>query len=162
MTRQDTVENEPVNAPIWPKPPVVALIFALAGLALGRLVPLGSNSASWESTLVGVAIMACAVGIVALAAREMGRARTTFIPGEQANALVTYGPFQRSRNPMYLSLVLFLAGLGVATVNPWLIALAPLLAIYLNYRVIKREEAYLQQRFGETYAQYKRKVRRWF
>ena len=91
----------------------------------------------------------------------MRRHRTTFHPGHKAAALVTGGVFQRTRNPMYLSLTLVTLGLGVVTANPWLILLAPALLLYLQERVVKREEAYLTTRFGAQYIAYLRKVRRW-
>jgi protein-S-isoprenylcysteine O-methyltransferase Ste14 len=59
-------------------------------------------------------------------------------------------------------MVFFMLGLGIATVSPWLILLAPLFLFYLQERVIKREEAYLTARFGPEYVTYRRKVRRWF
>ena len=91
----------------------------------------------------------------------MRRAKTTFHPGGKANALVRGGVFERTRNPMYLALTLVTLGLGVATANPWLVLLAPALLLYLQERVVKREEAYLTERFGSAYIGYMRKVRRW-
>ena len=105
--------------------------------------------------------MACALTIAGLAFLEMRRARTTFHPGHKADALVYAGVFKRTRNPMYLSLALVTLGLGIATANPWMILAAPLLLLYLQERVVKREEAYLSARFGAEYGAYKSKVRRW-
>lgn len=72
------------------------------------------------------------------------------------------GIYTRTRNPMYLGLTLFTLGLGIGTANPWLVLLAPLLLLYLQERVVKREEAYLTARFGAEYEAYRRRVRRWF
>ncbi len=91
----------------------------------------------------------------------MRRHRTTIHPGHNANALVSGGVYQRTRNPMYLSLTLLTLGLGIATANPWLVLLAPAMLLYLQERVVKREEAYLTARFGSQYIAYRRKVRRW-
>jgi protein-S-isoprenylcysteine O-methyltransferase Ste14 len=153
----------PVNAPIFPRPPVVALLFIAAGWALNHLVPLGPRVTTFppESTIFGGVIIACAVAIMFFAFREMVRARTTFHTGKTADALVYAGVYKRTRNPIYLSFTFFTLGLGIATVNPWLVVLAPALLLYLQERVVKREEAYLNERFGEEYADYMRKVRRW-
>ena len=43
----------------------------------------------------------------------------------------------------------------------WPFVLTPLLLVIMNAGVIAREEAYLEQKFGEQYLSYKRKVRRW-
>lgn len=142
----------------------MAGIFIAAGLALGHFVPLfpGAGPVPLEARIGGSLILACAGAIAGLAFMEMRRVRTTFRPGHKANALVGGGVFKRTRNPMYLSLTLIVLGLGIATANAWMILLAPLLLLYLQERVVKREEAYLSQRFGAEYEAYRRKVRRWF
>jgi Phospholipid methyltransferase len=89
-----------------------------------------------------------------------GGAKTTFHPGGKASALVRGCIFQRSRNPMYLGLTLFTLGPGNATANPWMILLAPLLLLYLQERVVKREEAHLSRRFGDSAASFRRRRRR--
>ena len=63
---------------------------------------------------------------------------------------------------MYLSFLFFIIGLGLAFANPWMIVLAPLLLLYVQERIIKREESYLTQRFGPDYIEYRKMVRRWF
>jgi protein-S-isoprenylcysteine O-methyltransferase Ste14 len=163
MSGQDHTGAGPVNAPIFPRPPVVTLLFIAAGWALNHLMPLGPGGASLplESAVIGGLIIACAVAIVFFALRGMIRARTTFRTGEKADALVYTGVYKRTRNPIYLSFTFFTLGLGIATANPWMVVLAPALLLYLQERVVKREEAYLKERFGAEYADYMRKVRRW-
>ncbi len=163
MSGQHHTVNEPVNARIFPKPPVVALIFIGAAFALEYVWPFRNSSAEvpTESQIGGAVIMACSVAIAVLAAREMTGAKTTFMPGEKASALVQTGVYKRSRNPMYLSLTLFTLGLGIATANLWMIVFAPLLLLYFQERVVKREEAYLTGRFGQDYLAFRREVRRW-
>jgi protein-S-isoprenylcysteine O-methyltransferase Ste14 len=63
---------------------------------------------------------------------------------------------------MYLSLALVILGLAIGTANPWMAVMAPLFMIYLQERVVRREEAYLGAHFGEAYAAYRKRVRRWF
>lgn len=156
--------TEPANAPIWPKPPVVALLFLLAGIALDYAIPLRTPGLPipFENALVGCLILLCAAGIIFASWREMERARTTIMPGQPATALVTSGVFRRSRNPIYLSFALMLFGSGIALTNPWMIVLTPLLVVYFQRRVIQREEEYLTRRFGEAYLAYKKQTRRWF
>jgi protein-S-isoprenylcysteine O-methyltransferase Ste14 len=162
MDGQDHKTNEPVNARIFPLPPVVLLLFIGAGFGLQRLIPFGPDKAPAESVIAGNALMVIGFLIAVLGAREMVRTRTSFHPGAKASALVTSGVYQRTRNPMYLSFLFFMIGLGLALPNPWLILLAPVLLIYMQERVIKREEAYLSARFGAEYDAYRSKVRRWF
>jgi protein-S-isoprenylcysteine O-methyltransferase Ste14 len=164
MSGHNHRDGEPVNAPIFPVPPVVLLIFLAAGFALEYALPLVERPSPRpsESAIVGGIIIFCAFGIAVMAVREMRRSHTSILPGESAAALVQTGVFARSRNPIYLGMVFFMLGLGIATVSPWLILLAPLFLFYLQERVIKREEAYLTARFGPEYVTYRRKVRRWF
>ena len=62
---------------------------------------------------------------------------------------------------MYVSFILFIVGLGLVFANLWMILLAPLLLLYVQERIIKREEGYLTQRFRPDYIDYRKKVRRW-
>ena len=164
MSGKDHTGAEPVNARIFPIPPVVVGLFIASGWGLNRFVPLSGRGASvpLPMRVAGGAILCCAAAVAGLAFLEMRRQRTTFHPGHKADALVYAGVFKRSRNPMYLSLTLVTLGLGIATTNLWMILFAPLLLLYLQERVVKREEAYLAQRFGKEYEAYRRKVRRWF
>jgi protein-S-isoprenylcysteine O-methyltransferase Ste14 len=43
----------------------------------------------------------------------------------------------------------------------WAIVLLPVALLIVQYAVIKREEHYLEQTFGEQYLSYKAQVRRW-
>lgn len=162
MSGQDHKGREPVNPPIFPLPPIVLLLFLLAGVGLQKLFPLGGGRAAIESVIAGNVLMVLGFAIAVLAAREMGRARTSIHPAKAAAALVTTGVFQRSRNPIYLSFIFFMVGCGLAIANPWMILLAPVLLFYLQERIVKREENYLTQRFGPEYIEYRNKVRRWF
>lgn len=42
------------------------------------------------------------------------------------------------------------------------ILLLPVVLLVMIYGVIKREERYLERKFGEQYLSYKARVRRWF
>ena len=76
-------------------------------------------------------------------------------------ALVTTGIHGWSRNPIYVGMFLLYAGIGLAACSPWVLILAVPLVIILRYGVVAREETYLEQRFGDTYRDYKARVRRW-
>lgn len=71
--------------------------------------------------------------------------------------LVCTGIFRFSRNPMYLSLLAWTLWLGNSLA--WLGVIIFILVI--NQFQITREEAYLENKFGDEYRRYKQKVRRW-
>ncbi|HHF7318970.1 TPA: isoprenylcysteine carboxylmethyltransferase family protein [Haemophilus influenzae] len=75
--------------------------------------------------------------------------------------LVSTGIFRFSRNPMYLSLLLMLIAwvLWLGNSLAWLDIIVFVLAI--NQFQIAKEEAYLENKFGDEYRRYKQKVRRW-
>ncbi len=71
------------------------------------------------------------------------------------------GPYRFSRNPMYLGMVLMTLGLAVyvGTVPFYLSAIAYFLV--LNLIFCPYEESKLFNAFGDEYALYKQRVRRW-
>ena len=108
--------------------------------------------------------LAAAGGIVALAGvRAFGRARTSVNPlaPQNASALVTAGVYQFTRNPMYLGMGLVLVGWAVWLGNAAALLGLPLFVVLLDTLQIKPEERALRQRFGEAYARYAARVRRW-
>lgn len=135
----------------------------LAGLVLDRLLPLPFAMAEfgglrWPAAgvliLIGVALFAAGV-------RNFSRADTPLPTNQPARVLVTTGIHRRTRNPVYLGLLLIYAGIGVAAQSPWILLLALPLALVIHYGVVKREEVYLERRFGDAYRDYKSQVRRW-
>jgi protein-S-isoprenylcysteine O-methyltransferase Ste14 len=80
---------------------------------------------------------------------------------DKASKLVTTGIFQWSRNPIYLALVLILISLIIWLGN-WISLFWSITMIwYLSSFQIRAEERVLQDKFGEQYGSYKKKVRRW-
>jgi protein-S-isoprenylcysteine O-methyltransferase Ste14 len=83
-------------------------------------------------------------------------------PWREDTAFVEDGIYRHTRNPMYVGMALAYAALALAFNSMWpLLMLGPVLFVVRHY-VIGREEAYLAQRFGETYQQYCSRVPRWF
>ena len=76
--------------------------------------------------------------------------------------LLTGGPYNFTRNPMYISeLALWLGWAILYGSIPIFIALL-VIAWLMNKRVVAREERDLEARFGESYLEYKNRVSRWF
>src|SRR5262249_16870379 len=116
----------------------------------------------WAIALpVGLAVSVTAVALARWGRRTMQAAGTNVNPGLPATTIVMSGPFQYSRNPLYLALTLLYVGLTLA-VNTWwgFVALVPLLAT-MHLGVVLREERYLDRKFGDSYRQYRAKVRRY-
>jgi protein-S-isoprenylcysteine O-methyltransferase Ste14 len=154
------MKTAPDHAHVIAPPPLilVAAIVIGAGLRGGWPVPLWPWTGRWIPTAGCFATpLILAVG----AAREMRRARTAILPDRTTTALVTSGPFRLTRNPLYLSLGLLLAGAAFAMNSLAVLAMIVPWAVVMRYGVIAREERYLERKFGEDYRAYRRRVRRW-
>jgi protein-S-isoprenylcysteine O-methyltransferase Ste14 len=109
----------------------------------------------------GAALVVLSMGLVLWAALLFRRADTGIVPFTPATALVAAGPYRFTRNPMYLGMAGTLLGAAVlfGTLAP-LVAI-PLFVALIEWRFILAEEAMLVATFGEAYAGYKARVRRW-
>jgi protein-S-isoprenylcysteine O-methyltransferase Ste14 len=95
--------------------------------------------------------------------RSFRRARTTVNPWRPhaSSELVMSGIYRRSRNPMYLGLLLALLGWGFYLANVFALLLAMVFVPYMNRFQIVPEERALAQAYGESFREYCREVRRW-
>ncbi len=91
------------------------------------------------------------------------KSNTTINPltPESSSYLVLGGCYRYSRNPMYLALALMLAAacFYLGAVSSFLCL--PAFAITLTYLQIIPEERALEAKFGESYLDYRSRVRRW-
>lgn len=144
-------------------PPVVVVLLTGLIMSFARIVFPGL---AFETSFAGpVALVALALGIGSGAAgfAAFQRARTTASPTnpDGASALVTDGIYRRTRNPMYLGMLLALTAWGF-WLGHWLsLALAFVFVPYMNRFQIAVEERVLEQKFGPAYVRYKSEVRRW-
>ncbi len=137
---------------------IAAAMWALARILPGQVVALPGRV--WlTATLMSTGAVAIVLGLNAFR-----RSKTTFDPmrPERASALVRSGIYRVTRNPMYLGMLLRLAG-WAAWLAHWPAALVgpPLLVVLLNRWQITPEEAALSELFGEEFDDYRRSVRRW-
>lgn len=150
----------PDNPGVIAPPPLLFLGAVVGGAALDAAVQLPPlpPPARWS----GVALVAGALALAAFAFREFRRAGTSFETRRSTTAIITTGPYARTRNPLYVALTLLTAGLGLLLDLPWTLPLlVPVLRV-LHRGVILREERYLDRKFGEVYVSYRSRVPRWF
>ena len=152
----DPNDNPGVIAP----PP---LIF-IAGLAVGFAVDF-----LWPLPLLPAEVRIFAGGFIILVSfvpalwvlRLFIKARTNLDVRKPTHHIVTTGPFRWSRNPAYLSLSMLVLGIAVAADSIWVLLFLIVAMIVTHHGIILREEAYLEQKFGAEYLDYKATVRRW-
>jgi protein-S-isoprenylcysteine O-methyltransferase Ste14 len=143
-------------------PPVQYAVIFLAGLALDWFVPwrpawMGMEGVRW----VGWALAAAGVAVSLFAAGGFVFRRTTFNPAGRPAHLVVRGAHAWSRNPMYLALTAIYAGVACGLGEAWPLVLLTLPFASMNWVVIPFEEQRLRETFGQEYADYRRRVRRW-
>jgi len=142
-------------------PPIWTLIYILLGAVM-------SWSLGWPK-IAGLPLPPLGIILVALAfippvwAFVLFRREDTEIdPTSPTNRkLVTGGPYQFTRNPMYLGLVTLSLGIAV-WIGAWPMFMAPL-AVFatVNWVHIPFEEAKMRRQFGAAYDDYVARVRRW-
>ena len=75
--------------------------------------------------------------------------------------MIDRGPFAWSRNPLYLGLLVFSAGVALVAGSLWALVALPLEWALLQWGAVLPEERYLSPKFGATYVDYTERVRRW-
>jgi protein-S-isoprenylcysteine O-methyltransferase Ste14 len=152
-------ESKDIAGVIAPPPLIYAGPLAV-GLLLNLKFPMRFLPRK-VAAILGVTLIGASVALVSQAFQRMRRVGTNVNPTEPTTVLVTEGPFKFTRNPLYLSLTLFYAGVATLMNALWAMLLLPIVLFVLNRGVIEREERYLERKFGEQYMQYKGRVRRW-
>ncbi len=141
-------------------PPVVYFSAFGVGALLNWLVPLRSYACESSHIAGGImGLIGTALGLWGVYAFH--RAGTAVRPRRPVTALVTDGPFRYSRNPLYVGMTIIYLGMTLSLGSWWPLAtLIPALAM-VHWRIVLREEQFLENRFGENYRAYKANVRRW-
>jgi protein-S-isoprenylcysteine O-methyltransferase Ste14 len=90
-------------------------------------------------------VMVCAIGRVY---------STAFLGGHKNAELITYGPFSIVRNPLYMFSFIGVCGVVLISCHLVFILTIPALFAWTYLALIKREEAFLLEHFGEAYRTY--------
>jgi protein-S-isoprenylcysteine O-methyltransferase Ste14 len=145
-------------------PPLLPLAGFSIGLGLEQVR--SSHLAMSPATLnllrvIGVVVLCMGAAGFASMVFTMKRARTPIHTSKTPTALVETGPFRFTRNPMYLFGAVAYAGISLVLGILWPLALLPFVQLATHFLVVRREEAFLHHVFGDSYASYCSRVRRW-
>jgi protein-S-isoprenylcysteine O-methyltransferase Ste14 len=143
-------------------PPIVTILTGLLMWVISLFVVPLPVPLLFRAALA-VAVGAVGVACIAASFRRFMRAGTTIDPQhpEEASALVTAGIYGRTRNPIYLGMLIVLLAWGVFLMA-WPTVAGPIFfVLYITWFQILPEERALVERFGQAYADYKAAVRRW-
>ena len=143
---------------LWP--PVSIGVPLLLGLLASVLAgdPLPASAAT---TAAGWVLVVVFVAWNGWALVTMARHRTALLPGGATTTVIATGPFSRSRNPLYVGLLVLSAGIALLAASAWALVALPLEWALLRWGAVLPEERYLSAKFGPEYASYAARVRRW-
>lgn len=112
-------------------------------------------------TYFGIALMFLGLALGILASMIFRRIGASFQLHGRSSTLATFGPFRISRNPLYLGMLIWLAGLAIflGSLSPFLFPI--LLFLIANFVIIPLEEQNMKTVLGQRYLEYKHRMRRW-
>lgn len=143
-------------------PPAVAAAVAIAMWGIAFVAPLLQVPVVLRFAAAS-AIALVGLGISAAGVLSFRRARTTLDPTnpEAASVLVISGIYRITRNPMYLGLALVLVAWAVFLSSAWALLGPAAFVLQMGRFQIAPEERALSKLFGNEYADYQARVRRW-
>ena len=153
-------EGDRDTAGVIAPPPLIFAIPLIVGLVANWLSPL-PILAGRVGLWMGIALAIAGLGLIVTGIIEFRRANTAVVPFSPTTAIVSSGPFRFTRNPLYLGFVLIYIGASLAANTLWPLFMLPLAILVLLHGVVKREERYLERKFGTAYTDYRARVRRW-
>ena len=144
---------------------IVAILGYFGAIALYLLYP---QWISWAQIVMptwirwlGVIGACFSVALVAWTHRELGRQYSAEIAIQEEHALVTTGPYARTRHPMYTALNAFSFSMALTTSNLLILVFAVLVIVPFPW-IARAEERVLLETFGEEYREYMRRTGRFF
>lgn len=111
--------------------------------------------------LTGFLAVVISVFIMKTTLNHFGTSLRFGLNESNAGKLVTNGVFYLSRNPFFLSLLLFFTGTALVFPNFFFLIFLVSAFVGIHFSILK-EEKFMQQIYGEEYLTYQQKVRRYF
>jgi protein-S-isoprenylcysteine O-methyltransferase Ste14 len=155
-------QRTPPNTIPWP--PVIYLIAAASAVVLHQAMPLPwlpDGALRIIAAGTGLCLICAAIALDVAAMLAFRRHRTTIMPHRSAAALITEGPFAKSRNPIYLGNTMLVFGAGLLLGIVWLLPAAVIAAAVVQKLAIAREERHLAESFGRAWTDYAARTPRW-
>jgi len=132
---------------------VFAAAFNLPGVSTQRLFE--SGAIAW----VGGLFCLAGLSLMLWSLISFGQSFRVGIDTEHPDRLITTGAFAYTRNPVYVAFAMVLVGQFLIFPN-WILVAYLAAGIWLFHRQVLREEAYLEQHYGQEYVEYRARVRR--
>ena len=141
-------------------PPVLFVICIVVMAGLWWLFPV-ARFIAFPMNLIGMLPLAAGLVIAKHGSDLFEKAGTNIETFHDPDILVTDGLYRISRNPMYLGFLLALLGVAVMLGNFSSILVVIGFFVVTDRCYIAFEEDAMAEAFGDRYAEYKAKTRRW-
>jgi protein-S-isoprenylcysteine O-methyltransferase Ste14 len=140
----------------------VVAFLALPGIVAMVIPGLLLRSARATATATGVGVLAVGLLLLLWCVRDFFVAgKGTLAPWSPPTHLVRVGLYRRSRNPMYVAVLLMLIGWALTYRTTALWVYAAVIAVMFHLRVILNEEPFLERTHGNEWNEYRASVPRW-
>ncbi|MEA2078686.1 MAG: isoprenylcysteine carboxylmethyltransferase family protein [Pseudomonadota bacterium] len=143
------------------------LVLLVGGGAVGiwfdlKLFPRLLSNPWWHlaTIIAGLMLLRLVFRVSRVTGRTLARqGRVGDLPRMETNRLVTTGPYACMRHPMHLGLLLFPWAVALIIGSPsFLLFIAPVEMVAMVAMILTLEEREALQKFGESYAEYRRRV----
>lgn len=171
MTKERKDNVTPINgdAKIMPHkgpkvrfpPPLVFFGLILTGLLIDKYLPLPSILYGDVFEWIGFAIIAAGTALIIISLGLFTIEGENPEPWTMSTTIIARGPYRHTRNPMYLGMAMIMLGIAFWRDSAGILFLLPIAILIIDRLVILPEEDYLTKRFGKTYSDYTKSVRRW-
>jgi len=153
-------DKDKSGAAVKVPPPIVFILFMLIAYGLHYFLAVEISSL-YLTLYFGYFFVTLGLITMLIASISFKHAQTNIKPWKPTTRIISSGLFAYSRNPIYLALCVITIGVGLIINNLWIaLSFIPSIAV-IFFTTIKKEEAYLENKFGQDYLAYKEKVRRW-
>ncbi len=143
-------------------PPFALFYFYLIFAAAFHWPTVSTQEFVHSAATAWVGVFFCLAGLALLlwSLVSFGQSFRVGIDQDHPDKLITTGSFAVSRNPIYVAFAAILLGQFLIFSN-WILLTYLGAAAWLFHRQVLREEDYLKQHYGQEYAEYCRRVRRY-
>jgi protein-S-isoprenylcysteine O-methyltransferase Ste14 len=144
-------------------PPLVPLITVVSSIVMQPFFPLQllARLPILVRLSVGGMLLLAGIGMMASGRRALTRNGTNVPTSLPTLVVVTSGIYRWSRNPLYVGGCLVMLGVAFLCALDWLPLIFPLSLAVLHFGIIRREERYLERKFGDDYLRYASRVPRY-
>ena len=159
MAQSDSAEK---GADVRFPPPLVFLGGVILGLIIQYFVRAVTFPIAREARFaISGVLFGLGIGLAVAARGLFKKTGQSVRPWEPTPELIFNGPYKFTRNPMYVGLTLLEIGVGLLLNNVWVSAFALLALATVHVIAVLPEERYLSTKFGDSYRNYRGRVRRY-